>query len=80
MKLRREARVAVCVCGDGATSNGAFYEAINCAGTWRAPAVFVVNNNQWAISVPRTVQTAAETLAQKAMPRAFPAFRSTATT
>jgi pyruvate dehydrogenase E1 component alpha subunit len=72
MKLRREPRVAVCVCGDGATSNGAFYEALNCAGTWRVPTVFVVNNNQWAISVPRTVQTAAETLAQKAIAAGIP--------
>src|SRR5690606_6318987 len=72
MKLLREPRVAVCVCGDGATSNGAFYEAINCAGTWRVPAVFVVNNNQWAISVPRSVQTAAETLAQKAIAAGLP--------
>ena len=71
-KLQREARVAVCVCGDGATSNGAFYEAINCAGAWRVPAVFVVNNNQWAISVPRTVQTAAATLAQKAIAAGIP--------
>ena len=72
MKLRREPGVAVCVCGDGATSNGAFYEAINCAGAWRVPAVFVVNNNQWAISVPRTVQTAAEALAQKAIAAGIP--------
>jgi 2-oxoisovalerate dehydrogenase E1 component alpha subunit len=72
MKLRREPRVAVCVLGDGATSNGAFYEAINCAGTWRVPTVFVVNNNQWAISVPRGVQTAAETLAQKAIAAGIP--------
>jgi pyruvate dehydrogenase E1 component alpha subunit len=72
MKLLREPRVAVCVCGDGATSNGAFYEAINCAGAWRVPAVFVVNNNQWAISVPRSVQTAAETLAQKAIAAGIP--------
>ena len=75
MKLLREPRVAVCVCGDGATSNGAFYEAINCAGAWRVPAVFVVNNNQWAISVPRTVQTAAETLAQKAIAAGIPGFQ-----
>jgi pyruvate dehydrogenase E1 component alpha subunit len=72
LKLRREPRVAVCVCGDGATSNGAFYEAINCAGAWRVPAVFVVNNNQWAISAPRAVQTAAETLAQKAIAAGIP--------
>lgn len=71
-KLRREPRVAVCVCGDGATSNGAFYEAINTAGAWRVPAVFVVNNNQWAISVPRTAQTAAGTLAQKAIAAGIP--------
>jgi pyruvate dehydrogenase E1 component alpha subunit len=71
-KLQREPRVAVCVCGDGATSNGAFYEAINCAGAWRVPAVFVINNNQWAISVPRMVQSAAETLAQKAIAAGIP--------
>ncbi len=65
IKLRQEPKVAVCMIGDGATSNGAFYEAINCAGVWDVPAVFVVSNNQWAISVPRSAQTAAETLAQK---------------
>lgn len=67
MKLRREPRVAVCALGDGATSKGDFYEAINAAGTWRLPAVFVVTNNQWAISVPRAMQSAAQTLAQKAI-------------
>ncbi len=72
MKLRREPRAAVCMFGDGATSNGAFYEAINCAGAWRVPAVFVVNNNQWAISVGRDAQTAAETLAQKAIAAGIP--------
>ena len=72
IKLRREPKVAVCMIGDGATSNGAFYEAINCAGVWRVPAVFVVSNNQWAISVPRSAQTAAETLAQKAIAAGIP--------
>jgi 2-oxoisovalerate dehydrogenase E1 component alpha subunit len=66
-QLRAEARVAVCVCGDGATSKGDFYESINAAGVWKLPAVFVVNDNQWAISVPRAEQTAAATLAQKAV-------------
>lgn len=66
-KLRREARAAVCVVGDGATSKGDFYEAINIAEVWRVPAVFIVNNNQWAISVPRDAQTAAPTLAHKAL-------------
>lgn len=66
MKLRREPRVAVAIAGDGATSKGDFYEAINIAGIWKLPLVFVVANNQWAISVPRRKQTAAETLAAKA--------------
>jgi pyruvate dehydrogenase E1 component alpha subunit len=66
-KLRREPRVAVCLCGDGATSKGDFYEATNLAGVWQAPLVVVINNNQWAISVPRSTQTAAQTLAQKAI-------------
>ena len=64
-KLRREARVTVCIIGDGGTSKGDFYEAMNLAGVWRAPVVFVINNNQWAISAPRNIQTAAQTLAQK---------------
>ena len=70
-KLRKEPRVAVCVSGDGSTSKGDFYEALNVAGVWRLPVVFVVTNNQWAISVPRTSQTAAETLAQKAVAAGF---------
>jgi 2-oxoisovalerate dehydrogenase E1 component alpha subunit len=70
--LQKEPGAAVCVCGDGATSNGAFYEAINCAGVWRVPAVFVINNNQWAISLPRSAQTAAGTLAQKAIAAGIP--------
>jgi pyruvate dehydrogenase E1 component alpha subunit len=71
-KLRGEPRVAVCILGDGATSKGDFYEAINAAGVWRLPVVFVVNNNQWAISVPRSRQTGAETLAQKAIAAGIP--------
>jgi 2-oxoisovalerate dehydrogenase E1 component alpha subunit len=71
-KLKRELGAAVCVCGDGATSNGAFYEAINYAGVWRVPAIFVVINNQWAISLPRSAQTAAGTLAQKAIAAGIP--------
>ena len=66
-KLRHEPRVAVAVFGDGATSKGDVAEALNVAGAWRLPVVFVVNNNGWAISVPRVQQTAAETLAQKAI-------------
>jgi len=67
MRLRREARVAVCCIGDGGTSKGDFYESLNAAGIWQLPLVFVINNNQWAISVPRAGQSAAQTLAQKAI-------------
>jgi pyruvate dehydrogenase E1 component alpha subunit len=66
-KLRKQPRVAVAVVGDGGTSKGDFYEAINLAGVWQLPIVFVINNNQWAISLPRSAQTGAETLAQKAI-------------
>ncbi len=65
-KYRKEARVAVCCIGEGGTSEGDFYEAINVAGAWQLPVVFIVNNNQWAISVPREKQTACQTIAQKA--------------
>jgi 2-oxoisovalerate dehydrogenase E1 component alpha subunit len=70
-KLRREKRVAVCVFGDGATSKGDVAEALNAAGVWHLPVVFVINNNRWAISVPLAQQTAAETLAQKAIAAGF---------
>jgi pyruvate dehydrogenase E1 component alpha subunit len=69
--LRGEKRAALCAMGDGATSRGDVYEAMNLAGVWRLPLVFVINNNQWAISVPRAKQTAARTLAQKAIAAGF---------
>jgi pyruvate dehydrogenase E1 component alpha subunit len=53
--------------GDGATSEGDFHEGLNFAGVWRAPVVFVCQNNGWAISLPRSEQTASETIAQKAI-------------
>ncbi len=67
IKLRGEKRAVVCALGDGATSKGDFYEGMNAAGAWRLPVVFVVSNNHWAISIPRAAQTAAQTLAQKAI-------------
>lgn len=70
-KLREEPRVAVCMFGDGATSKGDVYEAMNVAGLWKLPVVFVISNNQWAISTPRREQTAAATLAQKAIAAGF---------
>lgn len=71
LKLRGGGRATVCLLGDGATSKGDFYEALNIAGVWRLPVVFVVANNQWAISLPRARQTAAETIAQKAWAAGF---------
>jgi 2-oxoisovalerate dehydrogenase E1 component alpha subunit len=70
-KLRREPRVAVCLFGDGATSKGDVWEAMNFAGVWKLPVVFVAINNQWAISVPLKLQTASATLAQKAIAAGF---------
>jgi pyruvate dehydrogenase E1 component alpha subunit len=67
LKMRSEPRVAVCAIGDGATSKGDFYEALNASGVWQLPLVFVIVNNEWAISVPRRAQSHAETLAQKAV-------------
>jgi pyruvate dehydrogenase E1 component alpha subunit len=66
-RLRREKRAALCALGDGASSRGDVAEALNAAGLWTLPVVFVINNNGWAISVPRAHQSAAKTLAQKAI-------------
>lgn len=71
-RLRRQPRVAVCFVGDGATSKGDFYESLNASGAWHLPLVFVVSNNQWAISVPVAKQTGAQTLAQKAIAAGIP--------
>src|SRR5512145_2656962 len=58
--------------GDGATSEGDFHEALNFAGVWHVPVVFVCQNNQWAISVPLKKQTHSRTLAQKALAYGLP--------
>ncbi|GAB4451719.1 MAG: pyruvate dehydrogenase (acetyl-transferring) E1 component subunit alpha [Anaerolineae bacterium] len=65
MKYKREPHVVLGVCGDGATSEGDFNEALNFAAVFKAPVVMVVENNGWAISVPRRQQSAAATLAQR---------------
>ncbi|TSC74624.1 MAG: putative pyruvate dehydrogenase e1 component (Alpha subunit) oxidoreductase protein [Parcubacteria group bacterium Gr01-1014_48] len=65
LKIRKEKRAVVCICGDGATSTGDFNTGINFAGALKVPLVVIVSNNQYAISVPRERQTAAETFAQK---------------
>lgn len=67
LKYQGKKQAVLCSCGEGGTSQGDFYEAINVAGAWQLPLVLVVCNNQWAISVPRDQQTAALTIAQKAI-------------
>jgi pyruvate dehydrogenase E1 component alpha subunit len=74
-KLRGEDVVAMAFFGDGATSEGAFHEGVNMAAVMEAPAVFVCNNNQWAISTPIDAQTRAETLADKAIGYGIPGVR-----
>ncbi len=74
-KLKGEDVVAMAFFGDGATSEGSFHEGINFAAVMGAPAVFVCNNNQWAISTPVEAQTRAETLADKAIGYGMPGVR-----
>lgn len=71
-RIRGQHRAVVVTCGDGATSKGDFPEALNAAGVWHLPMVVIVNNNQWAISTPRSVQTASDTIAQKAVAAGIP--------
>ncbi|HYB41373.1 MAG TPA: pyruvate dehydrogenase (acetyl-transferring) E1 component subunit alpha [Candidatus Methylomirabilis sp.] len=71
-QYRGDDAVVMAYCGDGATSEGDFHEALNFAGVWHVPAVFVVQNNQWAISVPLKKQTHSRTIAQKALAYGFP--------
>lgn len=66
-KLRNMDKVVATFFGDGATSEGDFHEAMNFATVYNVPAIFVCQNNQWAISVPRDQQMASETVAQKAI-------------
>ncbi|MBK7774260.1 MAG: 3-methyl-2-oxobutanoate dehydrogenase [Sandaracinaceae bacterium] len=72
---RGDDMVAIAFSGDGATSQGDFHAALNFAAVFRAPVVFVVQNNQWAISVPASRQTASATFAQKASAYGMPGVR-----
>jgi pyruvate dehydrogenase E1 component alpha subunit len=64
--LQKKGQVVLCYLGDGASSKGDFHEAANFAGVYNLPVVFLIENNQWAISVPRKAQCKATTLAQRA--------------
>ena len=74
-KLHGQPRVAVSVVGDGGSSKGDFLEAINAASAWKLPLVLVIVNNQWAISVPRSKQNTARTLAQKGIAGGLPSIQ-----
>jgi pyruvate dehydrogenase E1 component subunit alpha len=73
--LKGEDRVALVLFGDGATSEGAFHEGMTFAGVVKAPVVLFCNNNQWAISTPLSKQSAAPTLADKAIGYGIPSVR-----
>lgn len=72
IKYRKEPGIVATYFGDGATSEGDFSEAMNFATVYQVPVVFLCQNNQWAISMPRSQQTAARTLAQKAIAYEMP--------
>ena len=72
IKYRKTDDVVITFFGDGATSEGDFHEGLNFAGVFQTPVIFVCQNNQWAISLPRSKQTRSKTLAQKALAYAVP--------
>lgn len=75
MKYKGDPAVAIGYIGDGGTSEGDFHVALNFAGVYKAPAVFFIQNNQWAISVSAKAQTASATFAMKADAYGFPGVR-----
>lgn len=68
-------RVAMAICGDGATSNGRWHEAINASAVYRLPVVWIVNNNQWAYSTPNSLEFAVPTIAERAKAYGIPGRR-----
>ncbi|MGH7270142.1 MAG: pyruvate dehydrogenase (acetyl-transferring) E1 component subunit alpha [Polyangiaceae bacterium] len=75
MRARKTSSVAVAFLGDGATSQADFHSAMTFAGAWKAPCVFVCQNNGWSISVPTAKQSASRTLATKALAYGVPGMR-----
>ncbi len=71
-KMRGEKQVAIAYFGDGGSSEGDFHEAMNFAGVFKTPTILICQNNQYAISTPRKIQTASKTIAQKAVGYGFP--------
>jgi pyruvate dehydrogenase E1 component alpha subunit len=74
-RMRGEDTVVVALCGDGATSEGDFHEALNFAAVFHLPVVFLVQNNGYAISVPLSRQTAAPSIAHKGIGYGMPGRR-----
>jgi 2-oxoisovalerate dehydrogenase E1 component alpha subunit len=72
MKERGEDTAALVSFGDGGTSSVGFHSAMNFAGVWKAPVVFLCQNNQWAISCPSEEQTASESYAIKGVAYGVP--------
>ncbi len=71
MKLKKEKNVALVYFGEGATSGNDFHAAMNFAGVFKVPCIFICKNNQWAISLPFTQQTAAPSISIKALAYGF---------
>ncbi len=71
MKIQKHNSATMVCFGEGATSTGDFHEAMNWAGAFKLPVVFICENNQWAISLPVKEQTSSETIAQKAIAYGF---------
>lgn len=75
MKIRKKPHLAICYFGDGGTSSNDFHAGMNFAGVMKAPTIFFCQNNQWAISLPVSKQTASETIAAKAVAYGMPGVR-----
>ena len=71
-KYLNDNHVSLCYLGDGATSQGDFHESLNFASVFKLPAIYFIQNNQWAISMPRSRQSGSQTLAQKGLAYGIP--------
>jgi TPP-dependent pyruvate/acetoin dehydrogenase alpha subunit len=74
-KRRNEPKVAMAICGEGATSNGRWHEALNVSAVYQLPVVWVVNNNQWAYSTPNSVEFPVGSLADRGGAYSMPGVR-----
>jgi len=74
-KRKGSSQVALAICGDGATSNGRWHEALNVSAIHKLPVVWVVNNNQWAYSTPNRLEFAVPTIAERASGYGMPGHR-----